>query len=83
MLVFDMIGLHIVFTYSRMGQVIALNIESINFFCLTYLVEVSAFRMLSVYFALVIDNDVIKISVFGLTVIPRIFECILLVFHRV
>ena len=35
-----------------MGQVIALNVETINF-CLTHLVEVSALRMLSVCHALV------------------------------
>ena len=36
-----------------MGQVIALNVETINSFCLSHLIEVSAFRMLSVCFALV------------------------------
>ena len=31
---------------------IALDVEALNSFCLTYLFEVSALRMLSVYFAL-------------------------------
>ena len=42
-----------VFEYSKMGQMIALNVETINSFCLPHLVEVGAFRMLSVCFALV------------------------------
>ena len=36
-----------------MGQVIALNVETISCFCLPDLEEVSAFRMLSVCFTLV------------------------------
>ena len=36
-----------------MGQVIALNVDTISSFCLTHLVEVSAFKMFSVCFALV------------------------------
>ena len=47
MLVFDMIGLYMVFAYSKMDQGIALNVEIINSFCLPHLTEVSAFRMLS------------------------------------
>ena len=42
-----------VFAYSKMGQVIALNVKTINSFCLPHLVEVSAFKMLSDCFALV------------------------------
>ena len=37
-----------------MEQVIALNVETIISFCLPHLVKLSAFRMLSVCFALVI-----------------------------
>ena len=40
-----------VFAYSKMGQVIALNVEAINSFCLPHLIEVNAFRMLSTCFA--------------------------------
>ena len=53
MLVFDMIGLYMVFAYSKMGQVIALNVEIISSFCLHHFVKVSAFRMLSICFAFV------------------------------
>ena len=48
MLVFDMIGHHMVFAYCKMGRVIALNIETISSICLLHLVEVNAFRILSV-----------------------------------
>ena len=41
-----------VFAYSKMEQVIALNVETINFFCLPHFVEVSGFSMLSICFAL-------------------------------
>ena len=76
MLVFDMIGLHIVFAYSKMERVIALKVETINSFCLPHLVEVSAFRMLSVCFALVMVTFVRCENVsFGSKVIPRIFGC--------
>ena len=53
MLVFDTIGLYMVFTYPKMGQVIALNAETINSFHLPHLIEVSDFRMFSICFALV------------------------------
>ena len=53
MLVFDMIGLHMVFAYFKMECVIALYVETINSFCLPYLVKKSAFRMLGICFALV------------------------------
>ena len=42
---FDTIGLHMVFAYSKMGKVIALNVETINPFCLPHLVEVSALKV--------------------------------------
>ena len=42
-----------VFTYSNMAQVLALNVEKISSFCLLHLVEVSALKMLNVCFALV------------------------------
>ena len=65
-----------VFAYSIMGQVIALNVETINSFCLPYLVEVSVFRMLSVCFALVMETFMCCKNVsFGSRVIPRIFGC--------
>ena len=34
-----------VFVYFKMGQMRALNVETINFICLSYLVEMSAFKM--------------------------------------
>ena len=50
--------------------------ETINFFCLPHLVEVSAFRILSVCFALVIATFICFENVsFGSRVIPRIFRC--------
>ena len=59
-----------------MGQVIALNVEIINSFCLPHLVEVSAFRMLSICFALVMVTFICCKNVsFGSRVIPRIFVC--------
>ena len=74
MLVFDMIGLHIVFAYSKKGRVIALNVEIINSFCLPHLVEVSAYRMLSVCFALVMMTFISCENVcFGSRLIPKIF----------
>ena len=64
MLVFDMIGLDMVFAYFKTGRVIALNVETFNSFCLLHLVQVSAFRMLSVCFALVmVTFYVVKMSV--------------------
>ena len=76
MLVFDMIGLHMVFVDSEMGQVVALNVEIINSLCLPHLVEVSAFRMLSICFALVMVTFKCYENVgFGSRVIPRIFRC--------
>ena len=64
-----------VFAYSKMGHVIALNVD-INSFCLPHLVEVSAFRMLSIYFALVMMTFICCENVsFGSRVIPRIFGC--------
>ena len=40
-----------VFACSKMGQVIALNVETVNFFCLPHLVEVTTFRTLNICFA--------------------------------
>ena len=42
-----------VFAYSKIGQVIDFNIETINSFCLPHLVKVSVFRMLNVCYAFV------------------------------
>ena len=65
-----------VFVYSKIAQVIALNVEAINSFCLTHLIEVSAFRMLSICFALVMVTFICCENVsFGSRVIPRIFGC--------
>ena len=59
-----------------MLRVIALNVETINYFCLFHLVEVSAFRMLSVCFALVMATFICCGNVsFGSRVTPRIFRC--------
>ena len=44
----------LVFTYFKMGRVVASNVETITTFGLPFLMEVSAFRNLSVRFALVI-----------------------------
>ena len=71
-----MIGLHMVFAYFKMGRVIALIVETINFFCLPHLVEVSAFRRLSVCFAIVMTTSICCKNVsFGSRVIFRIFAC--------
>ena len=57
-----------------MGQVIALNVETINSICLPHLLEVSAFRMLNFCFALVIVTFICGKNVsFGFRVILRIF----------
>ena len=65
-----------VFAYSKMGRVIALNVDTINFFCLPHLVEVSAFRMLSVFFTLVLLTFICCENVsFRSKVIPKIFGC--------
>ena len=45
--------LNIVFAYSKMRRMIALNVEMISSFCLPDLLEVSVLRMLSIGFALV------------------------------
>ena len=59
-----------------MGRVIALNVETVNSFCLPHLVEVSAFRMLSVCFALVMVTFISCQNVsFGSRVISKIFGC--------
>ena len=65
-----------IFAYSKMGQLIALNVETFNCFCLLHLVEVSAFRMLSICFALVMVMFIRFENVsFGSRVIPRMFGC--------
>ena len=65
-----------VLAYSKMGQVIGFNVKTINSFCLPHLVEVRAFRMLSVCFALVMVTFICCENVsFGLRVIPKIFWC--------
>ena len=62
-----------VFAYSKIGQVVALNVETISFFCLPYFVEVSALRMLSVCFVLVIMTFICCENVsFGSKLIPKI-----------
>ena len=70
----DMIRLYMVFVYSKKGQVIALNVETINSFCLPHLVEASAFRMLSVCFTLLMVMFICCENVsFGYRVNPKIF----------
>ena len=65
-----------VFAYSKMGQMIALNVETIHSFCLPHVVEVSAFRMLSICFALVTMTFICSKNFgFESRVIARIFEC--------
>ena len=56
MLAFNMTGLHTVLAYSKMGRVMTLNVETINSFCLFHSVKVSAFKMLSICFALVMET---------------------------
>ena len=64
-----------VFAYSKTGST-ALNVEAINSFCLPHLVEMSAFRMLSICFALEMLTFICYDNVsFGSRVIPRIFRC--------
>ena len=59
-----------------MGRGIALNVETINSFCLHHLVEVSAFRMSSTCFVLVMVAFICCENVsFGSRVIPRFFRC--------
>ena len=65
-----------VFAYSKMGRVIALNVETINSFSLPHLVEVSDFGMISVCFALVMVTFICCENVsFGSRVNLRIFGC--------
>ena len=75
-LVFDMIGLHIVFAYFKMGQVITLNVKMISSFYLTHFVEVSTLKMLSIYFTLLMLIFMcFENASFGSRVITRIFGC--------
>ena len=55
------------------GAVITLNVEVISFLCFFHLVEVSALRMLSVCFAIVMVSFVsCQNVIFGSKVIPKI-----------
>ena len=75
LLVFDMIGLNMVFAYSKMGRVIAFNVEKKSFY-LPHLVEVSVFRMLSVCFVLVMVMFIFCKNVsFGSKLVPRSLGC--------
>ena len=61
-----------VFAYTKW----ALNVETINSFCLPHLVEVGALRMLSVCFALVILTSICcEHARFGAKLIPNTFGC--------
>ena len=65
-----------IFAYSIMGRVIPLFVETINSLCLLHLVEVSAFKRLSICFALVMVTFICCENInFGSRVIPRIFWC--------
>ena len=76
MLVFDVIELNMVFAYSKMGRVIAFNVETTNSFYLPHLVEVSVFRMLSVCFALMMVMFIFLENIsFRSKMVPRIFGC--------
>ena len=55
---------------------VALHVELISSFCLSYLFEVSALRMLSVCFALMTVRFMYCENVsFGSKVIPKVFGC--------
>ena len=55
---------------------IALHVEMISSFCLPYLFEASALRMLSVCFALMTVRFMYcKYASFGSKLIPRVFGC--------
>ena len=55
---------------------IALDVEALSLFCLTHLFEVSALRMLSIYFALMTVRFIYFENVsLGSKVIPRVFGC--------
>ena len=63
-----------VFAYSEMGRVVALNVETNNSFGLPHLVEVSAFRILNSCFVLVTVTLIcVKNVSFWSRVILRIF----------
>ena len=65
-----------VFAYSKMGRLIALNVETTNSFCLSHLVEVITFRILSVCFALVAVTFICCENVsFESTMISKIIGC--------
>ena len=76
MLVCEIIGPQIVFAYSKMGRVIALYVWSMVSFCFPHLVDVSAFRMLRVRFALsvviLICSEYVSL---GSNVRPKILGC--------
>ena len=57
-------------------MIFILNVETISFFCLLHLVEVKAFRMLNVCFALMMVMFICCENVnFGSRVISKIFGC--------
>ena len=59
-----------------MGRLLVLILETFSSFCLRYLVEVSALRMLKVCFTLVMMIFLCCKNVsFGFGVIPRVFGC--------
>ena len=62
------------FAHSKMKREMALNVETINSICLSHLIEASAFKMLSVCFALLMVTFICSKNVsFGSRVIPKIF----------
>ena len=64
------------FSHSKTGRVVALNLETINSLFLSRLIVVSAVRMLSVGSALVMVTFIFCENVsFGSRVIPRVFGC--------
>ena len=68
------------FAYFKMGRVIALNVETITvFFCLPLFLELNAFRILSVFFALVMVTFMCCQNIsFGSRMISRTFFGVLL-----
>ena len=73
MLVCAIVGPQMVLAYSKMGPVMALYVSSIVSFCFPHLVDVSAFRMFRVRFALLVLVLICSEYVnFGSNVRPRI-----------
>ena len=78
MLVLDEKGLHIVFTFFKMGREIALSVKMIGYFCLSHLVEVSVLRTLKICFTLLMATIIYmycKNVSFGFIVISKTFRC--------